>query len=205
MISSDYDYRLVNSTCDNSEAFDRCMKSLGYRSLSHMCHHLGLMGGYVPLMSWRLGRKCERTPVMINGELDSYLKRLVDLTGIMEYEWLPRTFSRCGMKMIHDETPCFDSYREFVKCIRRDLDCMFECLSDREKIVLKIRFGIDQEPMTLKRAGRYMGVTGNRVRQIEMDAIHKLRHPRNIRKAKDSLEAMHDMYMSRKSAGMRIR
>jgi RNA polymerase primary sigma factor len=51
-------------------------------------------------------------------------------------------------------------------------------LSEREKLVLKLRFGFeDDHPKTLKEVGRVFNVTRERIRQIEAKALEKLRHP----------------------------
>ncbi len=53
---------------------------------------------------------------------------------------------------------------------------LFErCLSPREQEVLTLRFGLDDgEPKTLGEAGRHVGVSRERVRQIEKRALQKL-------------------------------
>jgi RNA polymerase primary sigma factor len=43
--------------------------------------------------------------------------------------------------------------------------------------VLRARFGIDGHPMTLSEIGEKLGITRERVRQIESRALGKLRHP----------------------------
>ncbi len=49
-------------------------------------------------------------------------------------------------------------------------------LNDREKTILTLRFGLeDDEPMTLERIGRVFGVTRERIRQIQVEALAKLR------------------------------
>lgn len=52
-------------------------------------------------------------------------------------------------------------------------------LSEREEIVLKMRFGLggDQKEHTLEEIGKMMHITKERIRQIEARAIRKLRHP----------------------------
>jgi RNA polymerase primary sigma factor len=51
-------------------------------------------------------------------------------------------------------------------------------LSPREQKVLRMRFGIDQETeYTLEEVGVNFGLTRERIRQIEKEAIHKLRKP----------------------------
>ena len=53
-----------------------------------------------------------------------------------------------------------------------------ETLNEREVKVLKTRFGIDHNgEHTLEEIGQWFGVTRERVRQMEMRALRKLRHP----------------------------
>jgi len=59
-------------------------------------------------------------------------------------------------------------------------------LSDRERDVLRMRFGLDgHEQLTLKSTGEKLGITRERVRQIEKEALQKLR---NMAKAEGSLD-----------------
>jgi RNA polymerase primary sigma factor len=57
-----------------------------------------------------------------------------------------------------------------------------ETLPDREKLVIKLRFGFggDQEPMSLEHIGREMGITRERVRQIETQALGRLAQQREV-------------------------
>jgi RNA polymerase primary sigma factor len=53
-----------------------------------------------------------------------------------------------------------------------------EVLSRREREVLTLRFGLDNTaPRTLEEVSQYLGVTRERVRQIETRALGKLRDP----------------------------
>ncbi len=61
-----------------------------------------------------------------------------------------------------------------------DLDRIFEhihALEDREATVIRMRFGLDHyDPMTLREVGENLGLTRERVRQLESQAIQKLVH-----------------------------
>ena len=61
-------------------------------------------------------------------------------------------------------------------------------LTDRERRVLMLRFGVeDGHERTLEEVGREFGVTRERIRQIEVKALRKLRHPRISQKLRDYL------------------
>lgn len=55
------------------------------------------------------------------------------------------------------------------------IDDILEVLDDREKNIIKMRFGIKCEEKTLVEIGQVFGITRERVRQIEIRAIKKLR------------------------------
>jgi RNA polymerase sigma factor (sigma-70 family) len=61
---------------------------------------------------------------------------------------------------------------------REALRSQLERLSERERRVLSLRFGLDEPtPQTLAEIGESFAVTRERIRQIEARALGKLRHP----------------------------
>jgi RNA polymerase sigma factor (sigma-70 family) len=66
--------------------------------------------------------------------------------------------------------------------VRRLLDKTLDTISTREASIIRMRFGlmdgdIDEEPYTFEEIAKVVGVTRERIRQIESGAISKLRHP----------------------------
>lgn len=60
--------------------------------------------------------------------------------------------------------------------LREQIDDMLSGLSERERSVLELRFGLrDGKPRTLEEVGRYFDVTRERIRQIEGKALTKLK------------------------------
>lgn len=60
---------------------------------------------------------------------------------------------------------------------RKVLDAQLARLSDRERDVIVLRFGLAAEPCTLAEIGERFELTRERIRQIEARALGKLRHP----------------------------
>jgi RNA polymerase primary sigma factor len=73
--------------------------------------------------------------------------------------------------------------------LQEQLDSVLHTLSEREKKVIQLRFGLtDGHPRTLEEVGREFGVTRERIRQIESKTLSKLRHPSSSQKLRDYLE-----------------
>jgi len=68
------------------------------------------------------------------------------------------------------------------KQLRETLDSVLETLSEREALVVRLRYSLDAltEPgqaMTQREVGEVFGVTQGRIHQMQLKALRKLRHP----------------------------
>ncbi|MCL2050491.1 MAG: RNA polymerase sigma factor RpoD [Lachnospiraceae bacterium] len=73
--------------------------------------------------------------------------------------------------------------------LKEQLVDVLSTLTDRERRVLRLRFGLDDgRARTLEEVGKEFKVTRERIRQIEAKALRKLRHPSRSRKLKDYLD-----------------
>jgi len=66
------------------------------------------------------------------------------------------------------------------------MDQVLSTLSPREARILRLRFGMqDGRAYTLKEVGEKFGLTRERIRQIEREALNRLRHPSRSRQLRD--------------------
>ena len=72
--------------------------------------------------------------------------------------------------------------------LRDQIEDIFGSLTPREVRILQLRFGlVDGYSYTLEEVGKKFGVTRERIRQIEAQALGRLRHPSRSRKLRDFL------------------
>lgn len=92
-----------------------------------------------------------------------------------------------GDFVIDDKAPSPEQ-EAIAKNLREIIDTLMGDLTEREQFILSKRFGLDgSPPMTLEEVGNTLGVTRERVRQVEMKALRKLKHPKRIKLLKDFL------------------
>ncbi|MCB1247125.1 MAG: sigma-70 family RNA polymerase sigma factor [Acidimicrobiia bacterium] len=82
---------------------------------------------------------------------------------------------------VEDETMP-DPFHEVAETAKRtELVRAIQTLDERERTVLVLRYGLDAKPpRTLSDVGAHLGITRERVRQIETRALGKLRHPTSV-------------------------
>jgi len=86
-----------------------------------------------------------------------------------------------------EEAPAPDETATY-NLLREHLDTVLNSLPPREVRILQLRYGLlDGQAYTLEEVGRKMGVTRERVRQIEAQALSRLRHPAIRRKLREYL------------------
>ena len=91
-------------------------------------------------------------------------------------------------EFIEDETSPSPSENAAQRMLREQLEEMFMSLSPREARILEMRFGLrDGHSYTLKETGQKFGLTRERIRQIEQEALAKLRQPNRSSKLREYL------------------
>jgi len=75
----------------------------------------------------------------------------------------------------------------FSMTLQETMGGILSQLSDREMKIIQLRFGLTGEnPLTLEETGKYLGITRERVRQIQEKAIWKLRTLHELRELKEN-------------------
>ena len=89
---------------------------------------------------------------------------------------------------IEDDTVMSPADSAAFSMLREELATALESLTERERQVIKLRFGLeDGRARTLEEVGKEFNVTRERIRQIEAKALRKLRHPTRSKRLKDFL------------------
>ena len=132
----------------------------------------------------RLAQRLGRTPSLgeVAGVVDSTIERVAQtiqsFQDVVSLEYpIGDGDTLLGDFIPDKEAPRADS-QVGLKEMTREVARALGALSPREAAVIRLRFGIGQgEAMTLEEVGQTLGVTRERIRQIEEKALMKLRAP----------------------------
>nr|WP_062332262.1 RNA polymerase sigma factor [Herbidospora sakaeratensis] len=136
-------------------------------------------------MHQRLGR--EPTPEELAVELDKTPDQIEELLRTSRQPIsLDSTIGEDGETRIGDLIEDVDSLEasEVVdrQLLAEQLKGVLNNLSPREAKIMALRFGLaDGKPHTLDEIGKHLGLTRERIRQLEKESLSKLRHPSNAR------------------------
>ncbi|UCG52536.1 MAG: RNA polymerase sigma factor RpoD/SigA [Candidatus Latescibacterota bacterium] len=76
-----------------------------------------------------------------------------------------------------DENAQMPDEQTYERALSDDMERALDTLSDREKLILTLYFGLNgEEPLTLEEIGKELGLTRERIRQIKEKAMVRLRH-----------------------------
>jgi RNA polymerase nonessential primary-like sigma factor len=78
-------------------------------------------------------------------------------------------------ELLQDEGPSPQDYADY-SCLKFDLQKIMSELTHQQREVIKLRYGLeDGKPLTLSKIGEILQISRERVRQIEREALSKLR------------------------------
>lgn len=166
------------------------------RTIRVPVHMMDSINRFVKMQN-SLGQRLGREPSLeeIAGELDMTVERLKEIAAIIpEPMSLESPLSEDEEGHLGDflADPRASSPVEILSNLaqRHQLfDLLEDVLSERERQVLGLRYGLtDGTARTLEEVGLEVGVTRERIRQIEARAIKKLRHPSRSSRLRDILE-----------------
>ncbi len=148
--------------------------------------------------------KIKRTFIQEHGREPSYAELAKELN--LDEKKI-KNIIKISKEPISLETPVGDSEDAFIKDfiesdtgfspsdtvantdLKERVRTILKTLTPREEKVLKMRFGIDvASEHTLEEVGKDFSVTRERIRQIEVKALRKLRHPSRSKKLRSFIE-----------------
>ena len=173
------DYRISIKVRNNN--FLSCMENSSYKTVMALHRETGVSVGtiydYINLAT---------SPLAEDGNFKGTVLRLCDAMGVLPEEAFSESQYECLRKnkaefvaaaedmirLVESVTP--DAALEFVEQSKA-IDTAMGTLSSREEQILRMRF---YDELTLQEIGGRFGVSANRIRQIEAQALRKLRHPK---------------------------
>jgi RNA polymerase primary sigma factor len=144
-------------------------------------------------VSWRLAQELEREPTdeEIADEMaltPEKVRQIVKLSQVplsLETPIGEEDDAHLG-DFVEDKEATSPVDAAVLRVLRIEVEDILNTLTARERRVLQLRFGLtDARERTLEEVGQRLGLTRERIRQIEAKALCKLRHPSRSEKLKD--------------------
>jgi RNA polymerase primary sigma factor len=129
-------------------------------------------------LSERLGRKA--TPQEIARKLRMPVAKVEEIVGVVQDPQALEDMSSDDdspglLRFVADPNAPCPLERTVDRELREKIEQTLKVLSPREEEIIRLRFGINREmPYTLEEIGRVMGLSRERVRQIEATALKKI-------------------------------
>lgn len=139
-----------------------------------------------------LGREPTLTEISENLDIDdediNYLRNITQ-----DYVSLDSTLGDSEdttiINLVEDERTDSPDKKILDDSLKEELDSVLDTLTDSEKKILIMRFGLDgNKPMSLQQIGEEFSLSKERIRQIEKKAIRRLRHPSRSHKLKSFIQ-----------------
>lgn len=190
------DYRLEVRVRNN--VFLKTMEKNGYNSLAQISRETG-----IPPVTLSKIVCLKETVFSKKGEMRPVYRKLCEFFNCSIYELAPekhfdevlgvnkvvREIDYAEVSNFLLENPRTPEQliesRQLTKAID---DTMLGCLTPREERVVRLHFGLGGvEPHTLRDIAEHMGITPERVRQMERKAIRKMKHPMRTEKIREAM------------------
>lgn len=166
------------------QAIGRSIANTGrvVRLPSHVCRKIKTLNKTFRELTLELGHEPDDTDLALRlgcsqqeiGSLTSYQKDILSLEQPVSDTADSAMYGDFIPDLANDDPLEIASYNEL--CSR--IDNLLDTLSDNEKDILIKRFGLHGElPKTLQEIGREYGLSRERIRQLEVSGLRKLRHP----------------------------
>ena len=190
------EYRIKVSVRNN--LLLRAIEDTGCASIKQFCVDNGLTKESV----YKLIR-FEIRPLNVTGEFSPVAQQLMEILGAAPSDlWTPEQLElqltkysvernvgqaelNAALGMNQGELISFETPEDtvYAKDRQRVINEMLDSLPPRERKVIELRMGLNgADPQTLEEIAGMFDIHRERVRQIEVNALHKLRHPSRSRK-----------------------
>jgi RNA polymerase primary sigma factor len=158
----------------------------------HVNEVLSLLRKQVRLLMQNLGRKPTIDEIVEASGLDrkKVITALAASRSVISFD---QTFGEESddplSDIIEDKTAIRPEEAATERLLSTDVDAMLESLSPRERDTIQLRYGLSNgKSLSLEESANILGLSRERVRQIELKAMNKLRSKSNISKLKDYLK-----------------